>query len=198
MTAAAKVDATELEINPLTRTKKDRRLHKRVELKLGGRFLNDESEDHGMRTVNISCSGAMILSTSRPAVGTPIVCYFDDLGRVAASVIRRTPEGFAVKFNASRHKRDKLADKLTWLLNRERLGMSDQRESPRHPGGGPALVIRKDGRQVQCRVLDISLSGASFETSGPVPPIGEMVMAGNIHGEVVRATENSFAIRYVR
>ncbi len=192
------VQTNDLQLNPLTRARKDRRRHKRVDLKISGRYLNDESEDHGMVTVNLSCSGALIDATKRPVSGSQIVCYFDDLGRVAATVVRRTPSGFAVRFNASAHKRDKLVDKLTWLLNRDQLDLSDDRASPRYSGGGPALIMRKDGRQLQCRVMDISLSGASFETDGPVPAVGEMVMAGNLRGETVRASEGLFAIRYIR
>ncbi len=195
MTAISLSD-TQNQPPPLPR--KDRRRHKRIDLKILGRFLNDKSEDHGMVTLNVSCSGALIEATERPASGANIVCYFDDLGRVAATVIRRTQDGFAVRFNASSHKRDKLADKLTWILNREKLGLSDERATQRYAGGGPALVMRKDGRQLQCRVLDISLSGASFETDGPVPEIGEIVTAGSLRGQTVRASEGIFAIRYIR
>jgi hypothetical protein len=46
-------------------------------------------------------------------------------------------------------------------------------------------------------MLDISLTGASFETETRPPMIGEIVVAGNIRGEVVRASGNSFAIRYL-
>ena len=44
--------------------------------------------------------------------GEQIVCYFDELGRVVAEVIRMTPGGFAVRFQTSHLKRDKLADPI--------------------------------------------------------------------------------------
>ncbi len=176
----------------------DRRKHKRVHMRLAGRFLNGESEDHSLVTENLSCSGAMIESTSPPPDNTPIVCYFDDIGRVAATVIRSTANGFAVAFSTSSHKRDKLADRLTWLVNKDELNLSDDRETKRFDAGGPALVVLKDGRQLQCRVVDISLAGASFETDGGSPKMGEEIVAGNLRGEVVRVEENSFAIRYIR
>lgn len=177
--------------------RKDRRRHKRVDLELHGRFLDDESEDHSLKTVNISCSGALLATSSRPAINASIVCYFDDLGRVAATVVRHTDDGFAVKFKAVEHKKDKLADRLTWLLNKNVLGLPEERLSQRYPASGSAIVTRKDGRQMQCRVLDISLTGASFETDGPVPLVGEMVTAGNLKGEIVRSQRGSFAIRYI-
>lgn len=175
----------------------DRRKHKRIELQIKGRFLNDDSEDHAFTTLNISCSGAMLISEHPPKADTPIVCYFDELGRVAATVIRSTTSGFAVAFSTTDHKRDKLADRLTWLLNKDALNLSDDRTNERFDAGGPALVVLQDGRQLQCRVVDISLSGASFEIDGSAPKMGEEVIAGNLRGEVVRVQDNSFAIRYI-
>jgi len=179
------------------RPDKDRRRHARVELRLGGRFLNDVSEDHGLITENISCNGAALISTQKPMTGTPIVCYIDGLGRVAATVMRRTDTGFAVKFNTTQHKRDKLADKLVWLMNRDKLNLTDERASPRYAAEGPALITRQDGRTIQCRAVDISLTGAGFETEGPAPMLGEIVTVGHLKGEVVRRDKGRFGIRYL-
>jgi len=179
------------------RPEKDRRRHHRVELRLGGRFLNDVSEDHGLLTENISCNGAALISTQKPMTGAPIVCYIDGLGRVAATVIRRTDTGFAVRFNTTQHKRDKLADKLVWLVNKEKLNLTDERASPRYATEGPALITRQDGRTIQCRAIDISLTGAGFETDGPAPMLGEIVTVGHLRGEVVRRNKGRFGIRYI-
>ncbi|KCZ93897.1 hypothetical protein HJO_00940 [Hyphomonas johnsonii MHS-2] len=180
------------------RLNKDRRLFKRVPLQLAGRFLDATSDDHDFVTINISCSGALIASDMRPPAGAPVVCYFDDLGRVAANVIRPMPTGFAVQFRTAEHKRDKLADRLTWLLNKDQLGLDEERAAPRSSATGPAILILKDGRELKCRVLDISLSGASFEAEGIAPMIGDIVIAGNVRGEVIRVALTSFAIRYIR
>lgn len=184
--------------SPALHIGRDRRRHKRVSIKLGGRFLNENSEDHGLVTQNLSCSGAMIFATVLPAQGSTIVCYFDDLGRVSCDVIRQTRDGFAVRFNVAEHKRDKLADRLTWLLNKDSLGLKEERETPRFAAGGPALVMLRDGRQLQCRVLDMSLTGASFESNGGAPMMGETVTAGHLKGRVVRVDDHVFAIEFIR
>lgn len=194
----SKPQSTLASASAFTKSQSDRRQHKRVELDLSGRFLNAESEDHPLSTINMSCSGAMIRAAARPAVDSQIVCYFDELGRVSANVIRHTADGFAVRFNVTDHKRDKIADRLTWLLNKDRLELPDDRGSSRYDAGGPALIALQDGRQIQCRVVDISLSGASFETDGELPKMGEEVLAGNLRGHVVRVLQNCFAIRYIR
>lgn len=181
---------------PVAHTGRDRRRFKRVTLKLGGRFLDENSEDHGLITLNMSCSGAMIYSTYSPKVDSMIVCYFDELGRVAAEVVRKTRDGFAVQFKTAPHKRDRLADRITWLINKDALGLEDERKSERFSAGGPALVMLHDGRQLQCRVLDISLTGAGFESEGGAPEMGETIVAGNLKGKVVRVENKTFAIRF--
>jgi len=184
--------------SPLINPDKDRRLYKRVALSLVGRVLDEDGSDHEMTTIDISCSGAMIRSDFRPAAGAQVVCYFNELGRVTATVIRATPTGFAAHFRIVQHKREKLADRLTWLLNKDRLDLTDDRSGARASGGGPALLTLDDGCEIKCRVLDISLTGASFEAERATPMVGDMVFAGNVHGEVVRVTGKVFAIRYLR
>lgn len=181
-------------INP----NKDRRLHKRIPLSLVGRLLDETSADHDMRTVDISCSGAMIRSAHEPQPGAEVICYFNDLGRVAATVIRPGPEGFAVHFKAAQHKRDKLADRLTWLFNKDRLSLVEDRAAVRVSSSGPALLTLEDGSEIRCRVLDISLTGASFEAEDDAPMVGDTVVAGNVCGKVVRVEQKRFAIRYKR
>lgn len=182
---------------PIGLRNKDRRRNRRIEIEIKGRFLDEKSEDNSLVTKNISCGGALIESHNRPATGSRIVCYLDNLGRVSASVTRRTETGFAVQFHTTQHKRDKLADKLIWLINRDPYNLKDERRAPRYAAGGPALVRRADGRDIQCRVIDISLTGASFQTDAPRPMVGEIVKAGNLRGEVVRCEDKLFAIRYL-
>jgi len=178
------------------RTKPDRRRHYRVSLKLNGRFLH-EGSDHTFLTHNISCGGACVESAAIPAIGSRVVCYFDDLGRVSGEVTREIENGFAIAFQTPQHKKDKLADRLVWLLNQKEYDLEDERSAPRKATGGPALITRSNGTQLQCRVIDISLSGAAFEFDGPVPIVGENVRVGSLTGEVVRAVSGEFAIRFL-
>lgn len=178
------------------RAKPDRRRHYRVSLKLNGRFLH-EGADHTFLTQNISCGGAAVEAAAVPGIGTRVVCYFDDLGRVSGEVIRTTDAGFAVAFRTPQHKKDKLADRLVWLLNHKKYELKDERSSPRKDTVGPALITRENGTKLQCRVIDISLSGAAFEFDGPVPIVGEKIRVGTLQGEVVRAVSGEFAVRFL-
>lgn len=181
---------------PKVRQKPDRRRHQRVELRLTGRFMSDGA-DHTFLTENVSCGGATFEAASIPAIGSKIVCYFDELGRVACEVVRKTEAGFAVSYQTPQHKKDKLADRLVWLLNYKKYDLADERASPRKATGGPALVTRSNGTKLQCRVIDISLTGAAFEFDGPVPIVGEHVRVGSLRGAVVRAVTGEFAIRFL-
>lgn len=178
------------------RTKPDRRRHKRVELRLNGRFLHNGA-DHTFVSANVSCGGAVVQAHAIPEIGAAVVCYFDDLGRVSGEISRHTDDGFAVEFKTSKHKKDKLSDRLIWLLNHKKYDLVDERSAPRKAGGGPALVTRANGTKLQCRVIDISLTGAAFEFDGPVPIVGEAVRVGTLRGEVVRAVSGEFAIRFL-
>lgn len=177
--------------------RRDRRGFKRVDLKLTGRFLVGDNQDYEMHTSNMSCDGAFIVSSEAPGIDQQIVCYFEDVGRVVANVVRHTPDGFAVRFHTSPHKRDKLADRLTWLINRDKLGLEEDRGTARYRASGEALVNLSGGRQLRCSVTDISLTGAAFEAHGKPPFVGEKVSVGNLVGEVVRVTSNTFAVRYI-
>ena len=177
----------------------DRRRHKRVDIRLPGRFLTDLGNDASLSTINLSCSGALVASTILPEPGAELVCYFDDLGRVVATVVRRTDDGFAVAFNVASHKREKIADRLTWLLNRDTLDLSEERDAPRYAADVAARVLREDGQVLSCHVLDISLTGANFACEGTaLPKIGEIVSAGSIPAEVVRIGNGGFAVRYLQ
>lgn len=177
---------------------KDHRAHRRVDIALQGRFLNNRTEEHSLVTVNISCGGALVKSPTKPGLDSQIVVYFDELGRVVGNTVRHTEDGFALRFQVTQTKRDKLADKLVWLTNHEKLGLVEERGAQRFAAEGPAIIIRQDGRRLQCRVVDISLTGAGFIAEGPPPMIGEIITAGNISAEVMRTAGNNFGVRFVR
>ncbi|MAN46935.1 MAG: PilZ domain-containing protein [Hyphomonas sp.] len=184
--------------SPLAKSERDRRQHERIDLEIGGCYLDEESQDHKLVTENLSCSGALMRAATIPSEGSNVICYFDDLGRVAATVVRTSEDGFAVQFNVVPHKREKLANRLSWLANKGEHELPEERTAPRYPTSGHAQVIRKNGQHLACNVIDISLTGASLETHGALPAIGEIVIAGNLQGRVVRVGEGNFAINFLR
>ena len=109
-----------------------------------------------------------------------------------------TPNGFAMTFNATVRKRDKIADQLTWLINRHLLGDDGQRQSERIK---PRRIDYRlsVGNLAECdvKIIDVSRTGVAVET-GMEPPLGTRVIIGSTRGKVVRSFNRGFAIEFLR
>lgn len=174
------------------------RLDQRLPIQLKGRYLDSTGEEHRIVSLAMSSRSAQVRSNDIPKEGSEIVCYFDGLGRVTGEVSRVLERGFLMTFTLTTRKRDKLADQLTWLVNKDALGLSDERQHDRYAAGGPAQLKLEGGGVLNCRVVDISLTGAGFEAFSRAPTIGDIVTVGNLRGEVVRSQGRSFGVRFLR
>ena len=105
----------------LSRIVPDRRRHKRICVTLLGRFMRESKEEHPCKLIDISAGGAAVMSPVAVPVGERVVAYFDHIGGIEGMVVRAFDGGFAIKINATQHKREKLAAQLTWLANRSEL-----------------------------------------------------------------------------
>lgn len=174
------------------------RLDQRLPVQLHGRYLDAKGDEHRIVSVAMSCRSAQVRSKDLPQQGSQIVCYFEGIGRITGEVTRVVERGFLIGFTLSARKRDKLADQLIWLVNKDKLGLDDDREHGRYSAGGPAQLKLEGGGVLNCRVVDISLTGAGFEAFSRAPAIGDIVSVGNLRGEVVRSQGRSFGIRFLR
>jgi hypothetical protein len=175
----------------------DRRRHRRVQWSVRVRGLTGEGEEFQAMTVDV-CAGGLRINLARPmSVGENLVLYIDDIGRVEATVSRVLSEiGYAVEFRAPLRKRDKIADQLTWLINRDRLGLSDERDAERRVSGGQVVAVYGQGVSIACAVVDVSIFGVALRTPGPRPMIGDKVTIGERSGTCVRYIEGGFAIDF--
>jgi hypothetical protein len=181
---------------PLARIVPDRRKHRRVEVGISGRFMRENKEEYPCRVVNMSAGGMALLAPMACESGEKIVAYLDVLGRIEGIVVRRIDGGFVVMIVASPHKREKIVDQLTWLINRERLGLAEGRRHERVVPKNPSSeLILPNGEAHACRVIDVSLSGASI-VSIAKPPIGANVVLGRMRGRVVRHHDKGLAIQF--
>jgi hypothetical protein len=144
----------------------------------------------------MSAGGMALLSPAICETGERIVAYLDVIGRIEGIVVRPSDGGFAVRIVAGPHKREKIVNQLTWLINRDRLGLSEgrrhERVVPRNPS---SKLILPNGEIYDCRVIDVSLSGASI-ASDVRPPIGAGVVLGRMRGRVVRHHDKGLAIQF--
>lgn len=146
---------------------------------------------------DISVGGMSILSPVEVLPGERIIGYFDQLGGLEGIVVRRFDNGFAVRINSSLHKREKLAAQLTWLINRHEMSDAAERRHERVAVESKASpLILGSGETVECRVLDVSLSGASLGTDAR-PAIGSEVMLGKMRCRVMRHHNHGIGVQFL-
>ena len=86
----------------------------------------------------------------------------------------------------SPRKRDKMAAQLTWLANKDLLNLPEDRRHERVvPDNRHSTVVLDDGRRYNCKIIDISLSGAAIELAVR-PAMGTPVTLGRMRARVVR------------
>jgi hypothetical protein len=182
---------------PLTRIVPDRRRYKRIAVTLLGRFMRETKAEHPCKLVDISAGGAAITSPVAVAVGERVVAYFDHIGGIEGVVTRQFEGGFAFGITATKHKREKLAAQLTWLANRAELGSDEGRRHERiTPTNGEQVLQLTEGIVLSCRVLDVSISGASIATPAR-PELGTEVTLGKLRARVVRHHPQGFGVQFL-
>lgn len=174
----------------------ERRRHRRVAWSVRVRGLASDGSEFTATTIDV-CAGGIRINLARPlAHGEPLVLYIDEIGRVEGVVARVLPDvGYAVEFRVPARKRDKIADQLTWMINRDRLGLTDEREAERRLGRGE-IVATYDGVVIACTVVDVSIFGVALKTTGPRPLIGARVTIGERTGTCIRYIDGGFAIDF--
>ncbi len=184
---------------PAQRTKlvPDRRLHQRVNVPLKGRFMRADKHEYPCQVTNISAGGMALLAPVAGEPGERIVVYLDHLGRFEGELVRAFQGGFAIKLVGTAHKREKIANQLTWLVNKSQLDLDEDRAHERLvPQKQHMKLVLADGSQRECRVLDVSLGGASVSVLRK-PDIGEAVTLGLVRGTVVRHHDQGIGIRFL-
>lgn len=186
---------TSLGINSAS-SHEEKRSFQRVKVKVYGRFMLEDRTEHPCQVMDMS-PGNVALRTNR--VGEPgekVIAYIDHIGRVEGVLTRTLDDGFAMTVVASDRKKDKLAAQLTWLANKHELDLPEDRRHERVSPRNPISVLQmEDGRQYQCRIIDLSLSGAAVEI-GIRPALGSQVILGTMRGQVVRHFDEGIAIEF--
>lgn len=182
---------------PIPKLVPDRRRHRRVPVTVFGRFMREDKQEYPCQVINMSAGGMAILAPVICQEGERIVAYLDNLGRIEGIVTRAFEGGFAVRILASLHKRERIANLLTWLTNQKALGLGEERKHERVvPRINASKLILPNGDVHNCRVIDVSLSGASVACAVK-PEIGTVVILGRMRGRVVRHHDQGVALQFV-
>ncbi len=174
----------------------ERRQFQRVRVKLFGRFMLEDRSEHPCQVVDMSPGNVAFRTERIGELGERVIAYLDHLGRVEGVVTRHLVDGFAMSIIASERKRDKLAAQLTWLANKHELDLPEDRRHERIVPRNPMSILKlPDGRQYQCRIIDLSLSGAAIEIEVK-PALGLQVSLGTMRGQVVRHFDDGVAVEF--
>lgn len=176
----------------------EQRRHQRVKVALLGRYMLTSRREYPCQTLDMSPGGVALVAPVPAQAGERVIVYLDHIGRVEGVMVRPVANGFAMTVTATIRKRDKLAAQLTWLANRNILGLPEDRRHERVIPRNPRAVLQtEDGSSHDCRIIDVSLSGAAVQI-GLDLPIGTPVMLGRTSARVVRYLENGLAVEFSR
>lgn len=174
----------------------ERRRHQRMKVALLGRYMLPNRMEYPCQTSDISPGGLHMVAPAKPNPGERIIVYLEHLGRIEGVAVRNTLDGFAMTITATSRKREKFTAQLTWLANRDELGLPEDRRHERIVPRNPrATVTLSDGSEHVVRVIDISLSGVAFASDFAFP-MGTPVRIGNTPGKVVRRFDGGFAAEF--
>ena len=178
--------------------KVERRRHQRVEVRLAGRFMRSDRLEFDCESIDASPGGIAFSSDAGVQPGERIVAYLNQVGRIEGRVARRFPGGFAVQITMPPTKREKLADQLTWLANRQSLGLPEDRRHERiAPRDRYTMLRLANGREFTASLIDISISGAGLRVDFQ-PPLGARVVVGSTPAQVVRHLDLGIAVEFMR
>lgn len=176
----------------------DRRRHQRVSVQINGRYMLESRREFPCQTVDMSPGGLALVGPVVGVIGERVIVYLDQIGRVEGKIVRLIPNGFAMTLVATVRKRDKLAAQLTWLANRQILGLPEDRRHDRIQPSNPRTVLTlPDGRTVVARLIDVSTSGAGVSTDLDFE-LGLRLIVGKMPATIVRKFEGGIALEFSR
>jgi len=174
----------------------ERRRHQRMKVVLLGRYMLPNRMEYPCQTIDISPGGLHMVAPAKAAVGDRVIVYLEHLGRIEGTAVRTTAAGFAMTITATSRKREKFTAQLTWLANREELGLPEDRRHERIVPRNPRCVlILEDGTEHAIRLIDFSLSGAAFASDHQFE-MGTAIRLGSTAAMIVRRFDGGYAAQF--
>jgi hypothetical protein len=179
------------------RTRAEATRFQRVKISVLGRYMLADRREFPCQVLEMSPGDAMVVAPVAGLVGEKVIAYIDHLGRIEGVITAQIDGGFVMDISASSRKRDKMAAQLTWLANKDLLNLPEDRRHERVvPDIRHSTVVLDDGRRYNCKIIDISLSGAAIELDVR-PAMGTPVTLGRMRARVIRHFQNGVAVEFV-
>lgn len=169
----------------------------RFVVNLSGRFMRASKQEFACHLQDISVGGATLSADVPVGKDERIIAYFDQLGGLEGDVASTFGGGFTMRLSASRHRREKLAAQITWLVNSHELSGAEARRHERISVARQDSALKlAEGLVVPCDLHDVSLSGASIGTTAR-PAIGSEVHLGKLRARVMRHHEHGIGVQFL-
>ena len=168
----------------------------RVKVSVLGRYMLADRREFPCQVLEMSPGDAKVIAPVSGSVGEKVIAYLDHIGRVEGTITESVEGGFEMDLSASPRKRDKMAAQLTWIANKDILNLPEDRRHERVvPDNRHSTVVLDDGRRYNCKIIDISLSGAAIEL-GVRPAMGTPVTLGRMRARVIRHFPDGVAVEF--
>jgi len=168
----------------------------RVKVSILGRYMLADRREFPCQVLEMSPGDAVVIAPVTGILGERVIAYLDHMGRIEGTIIDQVDGGFLMDIAASPRKRDKMAAQLTWLANKDVLNLPEDRRHERVvPDNRHSTLVLDDGRRYNCKIMDISLSGAAIELDVR-PAMGTPVTLGRMRARVVRHFQNGVAVEF--
>ena len=169
----------------------------RVKVSLLGRYMLTDRREFPCQVIEMSPGDTVMIAPLPGIAGERVIAYIDHLGRIEGDITDLIDGGFRMDIVATPRKRDKMAAQLTWLANKDLLNLPEDRRHERVvPDNRHSTVVLDDGRRYNCKIIDISLSGAAIELAVR-PAMGTPVTLGRMRARVVRHFGDGVAVEFV-
>ncbi len=178
------------------RTRAEANKYQRVKVSVLGRYMLADRREFPCQILEMSPGDALVIAPVAGGAGEKVIAYVDHVGRIEGTILNQMEGGFLMDIAASPRKRDKMAAQLTWLANKDILNLPEDRRHERVvPDIRHSTVVLDDGRRYNCKIIDISLSGAAIELDVR-PAMGTPVTLGRMRARVVRHFQNGVAVEF--
>lgn len=168
----------------------------RVKVSVLGRYMLADRREFPCQVLEMSPGDAIVVAPVAGQAGEKVIAYLDHIGRVEGAILEQSEGGFTMEVTASPRKRDKMAAQLTWLANKDVLNLPEDRRHERVvPDNRHSTVVLDDGRRYNCKIIDISLSGAAIELAVR-PAMGTPVTLGRMRARVIRHFQDGVAVEF--
>jgi hypothetical protein len=172
----------------------ERRVYKRVELTLPGRYMLSDRVEHPCWTIDVSPSGIACKTLGDGLIGERVVAYIDQIGRIEGMIARQFDNCFAVQIQSRAIKQQKIVKKIAWVIQHFMHGAPDNRQWERITPCHRKTVLRTpDGREYLAALIDVSIPGAALNVAAE-PPVGTPVIVGHTSARVVRHFAGGLAV----